>query len=71
MAEVEFSEEEAYQASLRDTAKERRGKMRGLTHFIIRMGLSKDETGASIILIGVTILAVLLAGVIFAFTLTS
>lgn len=71
MPNVEFSEEEAYTASLRDAAKERGGRTRGLAHFIIRIGLAKDETGANIILVGVAVLAVLLAVVIFAFALTS
>lgn len=71
MANVEFSEEEAYQASLRDAAKERGLGTRGLTYFVIRIGLAKDKTGAGIILIGVAVLAALLAVVIFWFALTS
>ncbi len=65
MSNVEFSEEEGLKTSLsrKDTSG---GGGSGLHKLAIRLGLAKDETGANMILIGVAILAVVLAVTFFA-----
>ncbi|OHA20766.1 MAG: hypothetical protein A2849_02460 [Candidatus Taylorbacteria bacterium RIFCSPHIGHO2_01_FULL_51_15] len=64
MSNVEFSEEEAYNAALHRKAAAK--PVRRLSTLPIRLGLAKDETGATIILIGVAIVVlVTMAAVLF------
>ena len=63
MSNVEFSEEEAYKASL--SKMEANHPVRGLQTLPIRLGLAKDETGANIILIGISLIVALLALSVF------
>ena len=63
MSNVEFSEEEAYKASL--SKMEANHPVGGLQTLPIRLGLAKDETGANIILIGISILVAILALSVF------
>ncbi len=67
MTDVEFSEEKAYKASYDEAAEKASASQRGLLKLPIRLGLAKDETGATIVLAAVGILAVVLAVVIFLF----
>ena len=63
MAEVEFSEEKAYNASMKRALES--APKRGIANLPIKLGLAKDETGATIVMVGVGILALVLAVIIF------
>ncbi|MDO8594808.1 MAG: hypothetical protein Q7R93_04860 [bacterium] len=65
MSDVEFSEEKAYNAALEDANKKAAAKDRSISSLPIRLGLAKDETGSIIVLVGVGLLAFVLAAVIF------
>jgi len=63
MADVEFSEETAYKASLKKAVEAVPKK--GLMTLPIKLGLAKDETGATIVLVAVGVVAVVLGVLIF------
>ena len=63
MSDVEFSEEKADDASLKRALET--APKKGIGNLPVRLGLAKDETGATIVLIGVGVLAVILALIIF------
>ncbi|MDO8619993.1 MAG: hypothetical protein Q7R64_01430 [bacterium] len=65
MPDVEFSEEQAYSASLSKVGAS--ASVGGLRALPIKLGLAKDETGADIILIAVAIIALILMVVLFLF----
>ena len=65
MANVEFSEEKAYNASLEKVTQKAEKEAKGLSRIPIALGLAKDETGATIILAGVGVVAFILGVVIF------
>ncbi len=64
MFDVEFSEEEAYLASLRRPSV-KKPVSKGLLAVPIRMGLVKNEAGATTVLGGVALVAFALAVIIF------
>ncbi len=67
MSEVEFSEEEAErQAFSRLASRGASSGGRGLVKAVIRLGLARDESGATPVLAGVALLAAVLALAIFA-----
>lgn len=67
MSDVEFSEEKAYDASLQRAAEN--APKKGLGNLPIKFGLAKDETGATIVLAGIGILALVLGVIIFSMAL--
>ena len=67
MADVEFSEETAYKASLKKAVEAVPKK--GLMTLPIKLGLAKDETGATIRLFAVWVGAAGHGGLIFLFSL--
>lgn len=64
MSDVQFSEEEEYLASLRRPTAHKAGS-RGLLSVPVRLGLVKDEAGATALLAGVAVAAFVLAVVVF------
>lgn len=66
MPDVEFSEEESFNASINKTASRSRGKWNPAT-MAVRLGLAKDETGVNIILISIALIALVLAVIFFVF----
>ena len=67
MSEVEFSEEKAYDASIQKVLAD--APKKSISNLPIKLGLAKDETGATMVLAGVGILAFVLAVIIFLLTL--
>ncbi len=65
MENVEFSEEKAYNATLDKAVERATSNEKSLSTLPIRLGLAKDETGATIILVGIGVLAFILAAIIF------
>ena len=65
MSNVEFSEEKAYNASLERMTQKAQKEVKGLNRLPITLGLAKDETGATIVLSVVGVLAFVLGVIIF------
>lgn len=63
MSEVEFSEEKAYNASIQRAVEA--APKKGLSNLPIKLGLAKDETGATIVLALAGVIAAILAVIIF------
>ena len=63
MSDVEFSEEKAYDASIQKALS--KAPKKGISMLPIKLGLAKDETGATIVLVGIGALALILAVIIF------
>lgn len=66
MPDVEFSEEESFNASVHKLASRGRGKWTPAM-LAVRLGLAKDETGANIILISIAFIALVLTVIFFVF----
>lgn len=65
MADVEFSEEEAYKAEMLKRVGPTAKTVSKLTDLLIKLGLAKDSTGANIVLAAVGALALLATGLVF------
>lgn len=65
MSNVEFSEEKAYNASLEKVTQKAAREVKGLNRIPIALGLAKDETGATVVLSGMGVLAFILGVIIF------